>query len=415
MAENTTAISDLTSLLLPAIIAHGAELNRLQTEAAIEWAKENLYIPTGVCGYGRDFGRGEIWVESMLRGHPERIKDTLRVTPCQFELLLEWLEENAGFKSGYVSSKVKLAMFLYIIAQNAPWRMIREHFGVSLRTVWRAFYEVLDGLAKHLCASVVRMPPDEVPKKIQDDPKRMPFFEGCRGAVDGSHIPIVPLGEDQAPWRNRKGFISQNVLAACDFELNFTYVRAGYEGSVNDSTVFKSAVRAGLEVPGTNTYFVADAGYNGASVHQGRLLTPYQNVRYHLKEWERGRQKPQNKEELFNLRHASLRNVVERIFGVWKARFHILSSPRRLPIRAQRQLIYALAALHNFLNLTGDDANAEYNLLRSRGQLPVEPDVDTLHPPREDNNVADIRRRNEIAERMWDSYLRVLEMVDLFE
>ena len=55
----------------------------------------------------------------------------------------------------------------------------------------------------------------KVPKKTQDDPKRMPFFEGCRGAVDGSHISIVPLGEDQAPWRNRKGFMSQNVLAAC--------------------------------------------------------------------------------------------------------------------------------------------------------------------------------------------------------
>ena len=126
-------------------------MNHLQTEAAIQWARENLYIPTRVCGYGRDFGKGEVWVESMLRGHPERIKDTLRVTPCQFE--------NAAFKSRYVSSKVKLAIFLYIIAQNAPWRIIREHFGVSLRTVKRAFYEVLDGLAKHLYASVVRMPP----------------------------------------------------------------------------------------------------------------------------------------------------------------------------------------------------------------------------------------------------------------
>ena len=71
MAENTTALSVLTSLL-PAIVAHEAELNHLLTEAAIAWARENLYIPTGVRGYGRDFG--EIWVESMLRGHPESRK-----------------------------------------------------------------------------------------------------------------------------------------------------------------------------------------------------------------------------------------------------------------------------------------------------------------------------------------------------
>lgn len=31
--------------------------------------------------------------------------------------------------------------------------------------------------------------------------------------------------------------------------------------------------------------------------------------------------RPQNREELYNLRHASARNVVERIFGVVKRRF----------------------------------------------------------------------------------------------
>jgi len=47
-----------------------------------------------------------------------------------------------------------------------------------------------------------------------------------------------------------------------------------------------------------------------------RYLTPYRGVRYHLKEWAKGNLKPQNKEELFNLRYSKLRNVIERIFGV---------------------------------------------------------------------------------------------------
>lgn len=33
--------------------------------------------------------------------------------------------------------------------------------------------------------------------------------------------------------------------------------------------------------------------------------------------------RPQNKEELFNLRHAQLRNAIERILGVVKCRFPI--------------------------------------------------------------------------------------------
>ena len=52
----------------------------------------------------------------------------------------------------------------------------------------------------------------------------------------------------------------------------------------------------------------------------------HRGVRYHLKEWERGNRRPQNKEELFNLRHSSLRNVIERTFGVLKKRFGILNN-----------------------------------------------------------------------------------------
>jgi len=54
------------------------------------------------------------------------------------------------------------------------------------------------------------------------------------------------------------------------------------------------------------------------------ILTPYRGVRYHLKETARANQRPKNPKELFNLRHASLRNAIERIFGVVKRRFPIL-------------------------------------------------------------------------------------------
>ena len=68
---------------------------------------------------------------------------------------------------------------------------------------------------------------------------------------------------------------------------------------------------------------------------QAKCIAP---VRYHLKEWGRTNirlvyiihcnsfdvsslYRPKTKEELFNLRHASARNVIERIFGVLKCRF----------------------------------------------------------------------------------------------
>jgi len=46
------------------------------------------------------------------------------------------------------------------------------------------------------------------------------------------------------------------------------------------------------------------------------IITPYRDVRYYLKEYSQGG--PQNAKELFNLRHSSLRNVIERTFRVMK-------------------------------------------------------------------------------------------------
>ena len=36
-------------------------------------------------------------------------------------------------------------------------------------------------------------------------------------------------------YRNRKGFTSQNVMAVVDFEMKFTYLVAGWEGSSHDA------------------------------------------------------------------------------------------------------------------------------------------------------------------------------------
>ena len=39
-----------------------------------------------------------------------------------------------------------------------------------------------------------------------------------------------------------KGFTSQNVLSVVDFDLKFTYVVAGWEGSVHDARVLQDAM-----------------------------------------------------------------------------------------------------------------------------------------------------------------------------
>ena len=58
---------------------------------------------------------------------------------------------------------------------------------------------------------------------------------------------------------------------------------------------------------------------------------------------------PMNKEELFNLRHSSLRNVAERVYGVAKKRWPLLGCMSAYPFDMQVNLVMTCMMLHNFI------------------------------------------------------------------
>lgn len=119
----------------------------------------------------------------------------------------------------------------------------------------------------------------ETPRAISSDP-RYRFFEGCIGAVDGTHIRAFVATEDHTFMRNRKGFLSQNCLFICDFDFLFIFSLCGWDGSVADGALWHDARTHSLRIaPGR--YLLADAGFGTSDT----LLVPYRNVRYHLKEW----------------------------------------------------------------------------------------------------------------------------------
>jgi hypothetical protein len=72
--------------------------------------------------------------------------------------------------------------------------------------------------------------------------------------------------------------------------------------------------------------------------------------------------RPANFKELYNLRHASARNVVERIFGVIKHRWTILTRAPHYNMETQAQIPSALVALHNFI-LEHDESDIGIGLI----------------------------------------------------
>ena len=60
------------------------------------------------------------------------------------------------------------------------------------------------------------------------------------GALDGTFVPVMPLAEDRARYRSRKGDYAINVLGVCSRGLQFIYALSGWEGSATDSRVLRN-------------------------------------------------------------------------------------------------------------------------------------------------------------------------------
>ena len=51
----------------------------------------------------------------------------------------------------------------------------------------------------------------------------------------------VPV-DRQTSFRGRKTIITQNVMCTCDFDMMFTFVYFGWDGTINDACVFLDAL-----------------------------------------------------------------------------------------------------------------------------------------------------------------------------
>src|ERR1700730_15251924 len=86
---------------------------------------------------------------------------------------------------------------------------------------------------------VVKLPTVETPPSdhITKNPKFAQYFTDCIGAIDSTYIDVYLPTSEQPRYRNRKQHLSQNLLAACNFDMQFSYILAGWKGSAHDTTV----------------------------------------------------------------------------------------------------------------------------------------------------------------------------------
>jgi len=129
-------------------------------------------------------------------------------------------------------------------------------------------------------------------------------------------------------------------------------------------------------------------------------LAPYRNQRYHVPEFQQARAR--GKLEYFNYLHSSLRNVVERSFGVLKMKWRILGGIPSYSPEKQKMIISACMCLHNFIR---DSAlqdehfdmfeNADY--FQDNGPAPMGVNA----APVDDGTMGNTR--DNIADALWET------------
>lgn len=153
------------------------------------------------------------------------------------------------------------------------------------------------------------------------------------------------------------------MQVVCDHTMKIRDIVARWPGSAHDSTIFShSNLHNKFEVQQFSTgLLLGDSAYPAKNY----LLTPVLNPRTPA-------------EERYNSAHIRTRNIIERVFGVWKRRFPISSTWMKLQLKTIQTVIVATAVLHNIARNENDEDPPE--------EIQVPHDEEIEHEPYVQNN-----------------------------
>ncbi|XP_059593678.1 uncharacterized protein LOC104879861 [Vitis vinifera] len=184
------------------------------------------YLERSISNEG-DYERHAL-MERLTLMDNEDCYNQLRMGKDAFARLVNILRGTGRLRnSAHSNVEEQVAKFLHIVGHNLRNRTMKFYFKRSSETVSRHFHQVLRAIIS--LDDVFLKQPDglKCPQEIKENTKFWPYFKDCIGAIDGSHFRVKVSNDVVQRYRGRKYYPTQNVLAACSFDLKFTYVLPG--------------------------------------------------------------------------------------------------------------------------------------------------------------------------------------------
>jgi hypothetical protein len=162
----------------------------------------------------------------ILNGNEHQFKAWFRLEKRTFLHLHDWIfPDNAAKSTGRprCDSAIRLCIFLSKVAHNLSFNCLSDISGASVGSAHAAFVEVCDLVAS--LSSRVILWPTQTRQIICASFQEKCLFPNVIGAIDGTHVRIKRPHDFPDNYVNRKSVHSLNVLAVCDSDAIFTYVR----------------------------------------------------------------------------------------------------------------------------------------------------------------------------------------------
>jgi len=293
-----------------------------------------------------------------------------RVSKSVFNFVLDKIVSHDAFRVAInithpVPVDKQLAVFLYRVGKSHPGvAAIAEKFELSPSTVVACTERVSRAIIDRL-AYLVSLPKDGEQKKNMKQGFTRRGYEGGVVAVDCTGVRIVaPTAVVRAGQKHvfvgKEKYVCKRYQVACDTTLRIRHVYGGNAGSVHDMDIFTASplytnIRQFLR---KGEYYLGDTGY----ALRPYMITPYKNSEI-MKEPQ---QHVKDARTFFNRHFSAVRIIIERCFGVLKARFRcLLHGMWFRDERMYTRIFLACCILHN-LCLNFRDAISEAQVRSAR-------------------------------------------------
>ncbi|KAJ1120836.1 hypothetical protein NDU88_008985 [Pleurodeles waltl] len=233
-----------------------------------------------------------------------------------------------------IPPQVQMLSVLHFLASGSFQTTVAIASGMSQLMFSNVLSRVLCALLKQVRSYIV-FPQVEDLATVKGDFYALGHILNIIGAIDGTHVALVPPHRSEQVYRNRKSYHSMNVQMVCLAGQYISQVNAMFPGSVHDAYILRNRSIPYMmgQLQRHRVWLLGDSGYPNLSW----LLTPVRNPRTRA-------------EERYNEAHGWTRRVIERTFGLLKARFRCLQmtggslfySPRKVC-----QIIIACSMLQN--------------------------------------------------------------------